>query len=142
VGLWQNRFFACALDAPHLWTALAYTERNPVRAGLALGAGEYRWSSAAAHLGGTDEFGILDLDWWMQQHRRAEWAEALRVEDAEAAASLRRCTYAGRPYGSEDFVNNLSQHFGRYWKRGRPKADSASLAVRAGEDAQFNLFAE
>jgi hypothetical protein len=61
---------------------------------------------------------------------------------AEAAASLRRCTYAGRPYGSEDFVNNLSRRFGRHWKRGRPKADSASVVARAGEDAQFNLFAE
>ena len=37
----------------------------------------------------------------------AQWADALRVEDAEAATTLRR-TYAGQPYGSEDFVTNLS----------------------------------
>ena len=140
--LWQNRFFACALDAEHLWTALAYTERNPVRAGLVPRAGEYPWSSAAAHLAGTDPFGVLDLDWWMQQDRRAEWAETLRVDDAEAITALRRCTYAGQPYGSEDFVASLSRRFARYWKRGRPKADSASLAVRTGDDAQLNFLAE
>jgi putative transposase len=140
--LWQNRFFACMLDADHLWTALAYTERNPVRAELVTSAGAYRWSSAPAHLGGTDEFGVLDLDWWLQQPQRAEWADALCVDDAEAAALLRRCTYAGQPYGSEEFVSSLSRRFGRYWKRGRPKADSASLAVRAGDDVQLNFFAE
>ena len=30
--LWQNRFFSCALDESHCWQALAYVERNPVRA--------------------------------------------------------------------------------------------------------------
>src|SRR5215471_13425878 len=34
--LWQNRFFACMLGPGHLWTALSYVERNPVRACLYL----------------------------------------------------------------------------------------------------------
>jgi REP-associated tyrosine transposase len=140
--LWQNRFFACALDSDHLWAALAYTERNPVRAGLVSHAGEYRWSSAAAHLGGTDEFGVLDLDWWLHQDRRVEWAATLGVDDDEAAISLRRCTYSGQPYGSEDFVSSLSRRFGRYWKRGRPKADPLSVAVGIRDDCQLDFFAE
>jgi putative transposase len=45
--LWQNRFFACALSRSHLWTALAYVDNNPVRAGLVNLAAEYSWSSAA-----------------------------------------------------------------------------------------------
>ena len=32
--LWQNRFFSCAMDEGHGWNALAYTELNPVRAGI------------------------------------------------------------------------------------------------------------
>jgi putative transposase len=32
--LWQNRFFACALGDNHLWKALAYVDRNPLRAGM------------------------------------------------------------------------------------------------------------
>src|SRR6185437_3717796 len=41
-SLWQNRFFACMLGAKHLWSALAYVERNPVRAGMVEQAAEYR----------------------------------------------------------------------------------------------------
>jgi putative transposase len=118
---------------------LAYTERNPVRAGLVPRAGAYRWSSAGAHLGGPDEFGVLDLDWWAQQER-AEWGDALRVDDIEAGTALQGCTHAGRPYGSEDFVNDLSRRFGRYWKRGRPEADSG--AVRVADETQLDFFAE
>ena len=58
--LWQNRFFACALDPEHLWSALAYVDRNPVRAGMVERAAEYRWSSAAAHLGAADESGVME----------------------------------------------------------------------------------
>ena len=30
----------------HLWTALAYVDRNPLRAGMVRGAADYRWSEA------------------------------------------------------------------------------------------------
>ena len=30
--LWQGRFFSCVLDDSHLWSAVRYVERNPVRA--------------------------------------------------------------------------------------------------------------
>jgi len=92
--LWQNRYFACVLDEDHLWTALAYVERNPVRAGIARQAGEYRWSSAAAHLSGTDETGILDMPWWRGERRGADWAQTVGEDDAEAAPSLRRCRFS------------------------------------------------
>src|SRR5580658_8665789 len=60
--LWQNRFFACVLAPDHLWRALAYVERNPVRAGIVPRARAYRWSSAAAHITGHDESGLLDMN--------------------------------------------------------------------------------
>jgi putative transposase len=50
--LWQNRFYSCPLDGPHLWSAMCYVERNPVRAKLGRVAWSYAWSSAAAHTGG------------------------------------------------------------------------------------------
>jgi putative transposase len=31
--LWQARFYSCILDDAHLWHAVRYVERNPVRAG-------------------------------------------------------------------------------------------------------------
>ena len=139
--LWQNRFFACARDAEHLWTAFAYVERNPVRAGLVPNAADYRWSSAAAHFGGADEFGILDLAWRRQQNRSQNWAETLRADDDGATASLRRCTYSGQPFGDEDFVSDLSRRFGRYWKRGRPKAERAAVTGLRLQ-GQLNFFTE
>ena len=32
--LWQKRFFSCAMEESHLWSAIRYVELNPVRAGL------------------------------------------------------------------------------------------------------------
>ena len=40
----------CVLGTSHLWAALAYVERNPVRAGMVERAEEYRWSSAGAQV--------------------------------------------------------------------------------------------
>ncbi len=65
--VWQNRFYSCVVDERHRWEALRYIELNPVRAGLAGSAGEWRWSSARAHLEGKDESGLLDLNGWLEQ---------------------------------------------------------------------------
>jgi REP-associated tyrosine transposase len=139
--LWQNRFFACVLGPSHLWAALAYVERNPVRAGMVPRAAEYRWSSAAAHLTGNDETGLLDLAWWRRE-APPHWSEILRAgEVEETTATLRRCTYAGRPFGDESFVKEMGERFGRQWTRGRPKKTRKAIAASADEAAdQFALF--
>ncbi len=118
--LWQNRFFACVLAPDHLWTALAYVERNPVRAGFVQRARDYRWSSAAAHLTGHDESGILDMEWW-QRERHANWEQRLDGVANPQDEALRACTHAGRPFGSEDFLRQMAEQFDRHWTRGRPK---------------------
>ena len=138
--LWQNRFFACALGRDHLWAALAYVERNPVRARLTASPGDYRWSSAAAHLSGRDDTGILDLPWWEREGPGAQWAETLNDCDSEESSTLRRCTYAGRPFGDEDFVDRISRTFGRYWTRGRPKKERPPASV--GAPAQLSFLPE
>src|ERR1700761_2499459 len=45
--LWQSRYYSCPLDEYHLWEALRYTERNPVRAGMVGFAEQWPWSSAS-----------------------------------------------------------------------------------------------
>jgi len=138
--LWQNRFFACVLGADHLWTALAYVDRNPLRAGMVRQAEEYRWSSAAAHLTGADSSGLLDMGWWREQGRGEDWAAELATENPETTTALRSCTYAGRPYGSERLVKEMAARFGRCWTRGRPKKKDAA-AVTSGQLAdQVALF--
>ena len=49
--LWQGRFFSCPLDDEHLWAAIRYVERNPVRARLVRKPEDYPWSRAQAHCG-------------------------------------------------------------------------------------------
>ena len=132
--LWQNRYFACSLGPGHLWTALAYVDMNPVRAGVVERPGDYRWSSAAAHLGGPDTSGMVDMNWWRKECEAAAWGRILGEPDDEQSESLRRCTHSGRPFGDEGFVKGISEQFGRHWVPGRPKNEPA-----AGIPAQFRL---
>ena len=61
--LWQARFHSCPLSDSHLWLALRYVERNPVRARIVTHPEHYRYSSAAAHLADArDPTGVLDMD--------------------------------------------------------------------------------
>ena len=74
--LWQNRYFACALGPIAIWTALEYIERNPSRAGLVAHPGDYRWSSAEAHLAGQDRADLVDLELWKRQYGPAAWKKS------------------------------------------------------------------
>lgn len=108
--LWQNRFYSCPVERAHLWNALAYVERNPVRAGLSERAEEFEWSSAAAHLGGQDRSRMLDLEFWREAGGAGFWADLLRQDEGEVfRKSMRRATYAGKALGSKEFRLELMQ---------------------------------
>lgn len=49
--LWQGRFYSCILDEAHLYCAIRYVERNPVRAKMVRDPWDYFWSSAQWHVG-------------------------------------------------------------------------------------------
>jgi hypothetical protein len=103
---------SCALDTDHFWAALRYTELNPMRAGLTARPEDYRWSSAAAHLG-MAATPWLDTAQWAEEWNRVSWAEFLsRGGEAEAEA-IRRNTHTGRPLGSREFVRGLEKMLGR-----------------------------
>ena len=53
--LWQGRYFSCALDERHLYAAVRYVERNPVRGSIVSSAEDYPWSSAKPHIGGSED---------------------------------------------------------------------------------------
>ncbi len=137
--LWQNQYFACSLGPGHLWAALAYVERNPVRAGLVERAWEYPWSSAAAHLKGSDPRGVVDMEWWARERGDEDWRAILEQEEGERSTRLRRCTYAGHPFGDQQFEQGLAEEFGRHWVRGRPKK-AANAAAGAESSRQLPLF--
>lgn len=118
--LWQNRFYSCPLSESHLWIALRYVEANPVRAGVAARPEQYRWSSAAVHLGERepDRSGALDIAFWQRSGGAQTWRELhTSIEGENHLNLLRRCTYAGRPFGDEEFLVQLENHFQRNWRR-------------------------
>ncbi len=55
-SLWDGRYKACVVDAPsYLFRCMRYVELNPLRAGLASDAEQYRWSSYRTNAaGGAD----------------------------------------------------------------------------------------
>ena len=112
--LWQNRFYSCALDEDHLMAAMAYVERNPVRAKIVRKASKYEWSSAEAHIKGVDENGLIDAAYWRKLTRETDWAEFLeRPEDKIITRQLRLHTNRGRPLGSDSFISKLEKAIGR-----------------------------
>lgn len=120
--LWQNRFFSCPLGPIHLFKAMAYVERNPVRAALASPAWEYAWSSARAHIGlpADDAPPLAPFS-----PPPADWKALLRRTDDPATLSLLRTrTTTGRPLGGDAFISKLETAVGRRLrplKIGRPR---------------------
>ena len=104
--VWQGRFFSCPLDEMHLWAAVRYVERNPVRAGMVGRAEEYAWSSAATHCGLRRE--VLLSNEFPRPGVIENWAEWLaQGEDEESTERIRRQTLTGRPCGSAQFLTQL-----------------------------------
>ena len=122
---WQGRFYSCPLDPTHLWEALRYAERNPVRAGLVETAEEWKWSSAAVHCGLTANDGLLELGQWQARWDTSNWRQYLREKDCEEeTAAIRQCTHTGRPLGTTEFVRAMETATQRCLtplKRGRRK---------------------
>jgi putative transposase len=112
--LWQNRFYSCALDEPHLWTAVRYVERNPVRANLVERPEQYEWSSAAAHLEIRPAQTVLDIEFAKAAGGAVRWAELLaEPEELLAIRTLQRGTFSGRPVGDESFIKDMERKLGR-----------------------------
>jgi putative transposase len=112
--LWQNRFYSCTLDNVHLWRAVCYVERNPVRARIVRLAWRYPWSSAAAHTGRRDTTGLLDLDAWRRTWKPVAWQEQLGApEDEDQVRGLRRSTHTGRPLAAEGVLSRLEHRLHR-----------------------------
>jgi len=136
--LWQNRFYSCVVDEGHQWETLRYVELNPVRAGMARRAWDWRWSSARAHCDPDPAGLLLDLSGWRQAYTAALWREALArgVSDANLAERLRQATRTGRPFGAEGFVELLEARLDRRLRPlppgPKPAKNDGGLKVRSG----------
>lgn len=110
--LWQGRFYSCVLDETHLWAAVRYVERNPVRAALAAHAVDYPWSSARAHCGLRHD-PMLSPD-FPPPGIIEDWARWLESEgDPGILDRIRNTTRTGRPCGTSTFLDGLESLLGR-----------------------------
>lgn len=120
--LWANRFFSHPLDGDHLWSAVRYIERNPVRAQIVACAEDYEWSSARAHCG-LEGPGVLSTSRPFPG-RVSDWKSWLELEDPPSEEQIRAACRTGRPTGGTDFVARLEKRLGRSLTprtRGRPR---------------------
>jgi len=109
--LWQGRFGSCAMDEKYLQAVVRYVELNPVRAGLAVRAEDYRWSSAAAHLRRRDD-ALVSVKPMLERY--PDWREFLGSEvDPGDALLMRRHARTGRPLGDMGFLQTAERRLGR-----------------------------
>ncbi|MBV1915973.1 MAG: transposase [Pseudomonadales bacterium] len=122
--LWQGRFFSSPLDEAYTWSTIRYVERNPVDAGVIVKAEDYRWSSAAAHCGLTENPMLSTLPDSMKGISQDHWSEWLALpEKQDVAEVIRRNVEKGLPCGNDDFIDTLekiSKRALRYKPLGRP----------------------
>jgi putative transposase len=128
--LWQERFHSFAMDEAHLLEAVRYIELNPVRAGLAKKAHDWRWSSARAHLEGCKD-GLVSLQ--PMFNRVDNWQSYLDEENSEEnIKNLHQHSRTGRPLGNAKFIGKLEAMLGRKLaagQRGRPKKNEKVKTV-------------
>ncbi len=133
--LWQARFYSCPLDGTATWQAMAYVERNPVRAGVVANAEAYAWSSARIHCGGADADGRLELSAWRRMYTPERWRSVLGSSVGEEAFEerIRQATSVGLPLGQDEFVESLGHALGRDLRHKPPGRPPKRCADAAGE---------
>lgn len=109
--LWEGRFKSCLLSEQHLYAAVRYIERNPVRAGIVKKAQNYPFSSAKAH---TDKVKDRLLSDNFVVDEIADWSNYLSDDRDDRQRKLFvSCVDTGRPLGDEKFIKKMERITGR-----------------------------
>ena len=116
--LWEGRFKSCVLSEQHLYSAIRYVERNPVRAGIVKKAEDYAWSSAKAHIYKkrdevlSDNFVVNEI---------SDWKEYLSEESDDIKGLLFiKHSDTGRPLGDKNFIEKIERVTGRMLCKNKP----------------------
>lgn len=125
--LWESRYKACLVQTDaHLLACYRYIKLNPVRAGIVNRPADYRHSSFRRNaLGHADPlvtphetYLVLGTD---SVARCANYRSAFRGGgDAVQTCEIRRATAGCRPYGNEEFMDDVARRLGRDVRPQRP----------------------
>lgn len=121
--LWQGRFYSSSLDERHLYAAIRYVEKNPVRAKIIKEPHEYRWSSAKAHVYREIDH-ILINDCYLGKEIKNWLSYLMENEDKIIIDNIRKNTKTGRPCGDEVFIEKIENLLDRRLNalpKGRPR---------------------
>ena len=131
--LWQGRFASYPMDEAHLRAAARYVERNPVAAGLVRRARDWRWSSARAHLAGTDDRLVRTAP---LLERVAAWGDGdwrsflSGKQSDDDHALIERHGRTGRPLGDAKFLTTLERRLGRPLRKEKPGPKKGAKGVK------------
>ncbi len=127
--LFQARFASYPMDDAHLMIAVRYVEQNPVAAGIANQAADWRWSSARSHLYGKRVAGDPLTDVAALERHVPNWRAMLRhgleagsLTESEAAMALTIETRlnTGRPLAAPAWIADQELSLGRNLAPQRP----------------------
>jgi putative transposase len=116
--LWQGRFSSFPMEESWLLKAVAYVELNPVKAEMVESAWNYPWSSAHAHLSGSDKFGLINTE-KMSGYVR-DWRHYLLEAQTQSSEDFLKHERTGRPLGSDSFIEMAESLLGRNLKKKKP----------------------
>ncbi|MCA9396467.1 MAG: transposase [Candidatus Omnitrophica bacterium] len=127
--LWQQRYFSCALDEPHLYAAIRYVELNPVSSQLVSTPERWRWSSCRGNMQtSVPDIKLVGTNFWITGFER--WSDYLSIPVSAAEIDrIREKTRLGLPLGSDHFVQKMSALMGvdlKHYPVGRPRKTEAT----------------
>ena len=113
--LWEGRFKSYPLSQAHLFAAIRYIERNPVRAKIVKDAWDYPWSSARAHVFKQHD-PLLEDNFLLSEIK--DWEAFLSEEDKQIDVNLiKACANNGRPLGDSQFIEKIERLTGRVLRK-------------------------
>lgn len=116
--LWEGRFKSHPLSEQHLYAAIRYVERNPVRAKIVSKAEDYPWSSARAHVKMKKDPLLAPM---FLADDITDWASYLREDDDTNHLRLfRQSVHTGEPAGDNSFIEHLENLIGKSLKKKKP----------------------
>jgi len=123
--LWECRYHSCIVDKdPYLLSVCRYIETNPVRANLVKEADSYKWSSIKVNTTGDKSFSFAEPIWKHYADRKEYIKFLHEKEDKAEHENIRKATCAGRPYGTDKFIELIGSITGTPINtrgRGRPR---------------------